>query len=931
MANSQMASLRNVLSAVLPMVVFLASARTNAAPGVFDLTSPANGAWCTATCTFTWQTASSAASYQLYVDAVLKKDAIAPTSPPAYTLAAGEALAEGLHTWYVVAKDSGGTPTQSSSTWSVRIDATPPAMFALLTPTNNSYVPSSPVTITWSPSSDAGSSLDHYEVWLNGAAVVTSISASTTSATMELPRIVVFQDVFATDCANWLVGSDGWSCYTFYDVNTGITTRELLWLAGGTPSGQTSTTSAINFSNVGQVVLKLDYRLSADTSVAQYATSFSDDGGSTWATVPPPMPRGDYPNWTSTSINLPAGGIPGGKLGFSASDVSNWDWWAIRNILVSGIVAGPYSWYVVAQDIAGNRTTSDTWQVRYDLPPTAFNLNAPADGTWTADTKPTLSWNAPTDGGAGLAKYQLWVDAALAIDNIAVGATSAKPTNALTDGMHSWQIYAVDAAGAVRKSRQTWNIGVDTTPPVAFSLNSPADKNTSTIPTPTLCWNTASDAGSGLDHYQLFIDGSLNRDGISSTCSTPTATLAQGAHTWSVKAIDGVGNSRDATQTWTVYVDFNPPGPFSIIGPGNSDGYEVVKTATPTFMWQPSSSSGSGLDHYELYLSNLGRPWVCAECSIPSTSTSVTVTNPIPDGYYSWTVKAVDHIGGSTMASANSQSGTGGIEVLCAGTCGFGPEPGLEPGPEPTPEPPRDAGIDAPADSGQDGPAATAAGTGTSTGTLTITTTGTTTGATATSTTTGTATGITGTGGTTATSTNTKTATTATGGSTGTLTVTSTAATGTVTTTGTVVSPEPQHDAAPPITVADAANPDLAIRAETAASRDGIVMDAVPGADTTIITSKLDAFGFMASDGGLVLADAAAGGTRDAGVAGRDGGHTGSLDGAGSDGAATTTKASGGCGCVVGGGNTGSAGFWPLLVLGFLALWRGVRPCRRRG
>jgi MYXO-CTERM domain-containing protein len=108
-------------------------------------------------------------------------------------------------------------------------------------------------------------------------------------------------------------------------------------------------------------------------------------------------------------------------------------------------------------------------------------------------------------------------------------------------------------------------------------------------------------------------------------------------------------------------------------------------------------------------------------------------------------------------------------------------------------------------------------------------------------------------------------------------------------------------------------------------------MDAVPGADTTIITSKLDAFGFMASDGGLVLADAAAGGTRDAGVAGRDGGHTGSLDGAGSDGAATTTKASGGCGCVVGGGNTGSAGFWPLLVLGFLALWRGVRPCRRRG
>jgi len=863
------------------LLVLLLPAEATAVPGAFDLSSPANGAWCTATCTFAWQTASSAASYQLYVDGALKKDAIAPTSPPAYTLSAGEALAEGLHTWYVVAKDSGGTTTQSTSTWSVRVDSTAPAAFALLTPTNNSYVPSSPVTVTWSPSSDAGSGLDHYEIWLNGAAVATSISASTTSAAIELPKTVVFQDVFATDCANWSVGTGGWNCSTFYDVNTGITTRELLWLASGTSSGQTTTASAINFSNVGQVVLKFDYRLSTDTSVAQYATSFSDDGGSTWATVTPPMPRGDYPNWTSTSINLPAGGIPSGKLGFSASDVSTWDWWAVRNVLVSGIAAGPYSWYVVAQDIAGNRTTSDTWQVRYDLPPAAFNLNAPADGTWTANTKPTLSWNAPTDDGAGLAKYQLWVDAVLATDNISVAATSVSPTNALPDGMHSWQIYAVDAAGAVRKSRQTWNIGIDTTPPAAFSLNSPADKNTSTIPTPTLCWNAASDAGSGLDHYQLLIDGSLNRDGIGGTCSTPAASLPEGAHAWSVTAIDKTGNSRGSTETWAVYVDFSPPAPFSIIGPGNGDGYEVVNTATPTFTWQPSSSSGSGLDHYELYLSNLGRPWTCVECSIPSTSISVIVTNPLPDGYYSWTVKAVDHVGGSTMASANSQSGTGGIEVLCTGACGFGPElgPELGPehGPEPAPEPPRDAGVDVPTDLGQDSPAATTTGTGTNTGTLTATATSTMTGTTNTNTVTSTRTG--------------------------------TATAGTGTPTGTSVSPEPQADAAPPITIADAAMPDVS-RTDAGALRDGAVVDVTPGAvDMVVITATSDASGSVASDGGTVLSDAATGTTRDA--------------------ATTTSKASGGCGCVVGGDNAGSAGFWPFVVLG-LALCRSVRVRRRK-
>jgi MYXO-CTERM domain-containing protein len=109
------------------------------------------------------------------------------------------------------------------------------------------------------------------------------------------------------------------------------------------------------------------------------------------------------------------------------------------------------------------------------------------------------------------------------------------------------------------------------------------------------------------------------------------------------------------------------------------------------------------------------------------------------------------------------------------------------------------------------------------------------------------------------------------------------------------------------------------------------VVDAMPGpVDTTVVTPSSDASGSVASDGGVVLADAATGATREAGVVGRDGSQTGALDSARADGAATTTKASGGCGCVVGGRNTGPAGFWPLLVLGFLALWRGVRARRRR-
>ena len=181
MTSTRMASMRTIFLAVLSLVAFLASGRATAAPGVFDLTSPANGAWCTATCTFTWQAASSAISYQLYVDGALKKDAITPTSPPAYALSAGEALGDGWHAWYIVARDSGGGTGQSTSTYSVRVDTTPPTAPTPTAPTEGGWASASSPTFSWGASSDVGSGLASYEVWINGALVQGGISTNTTS------------------------------------------------------------------------------------------------------------------------------------------------------------------------------------------------------------------------------------------------------------------------------------------------------------------------------------------------------------------------------------------------------------------------------------------------------------------------------------------------------------------------------------------------------------------------------------------------------------------------------------------------------------------------------------------------------------------------------------------------------------------------------
>jgi MYXO-CTERM domain-containing protein len=554
----------------------------------------------------------------------------------------------------------------------------------------------------------------------------------------------------------------------------------------------------------------------------------------------------------------------------------------------------------------------------------------------------------------------------LATDSISAAATETTPGNALADGTHAWQIYAIDGSGAVRKSRQTWNIGIDTTPPQAFSLLSPADQSATGIPTPTLCWNAATDSGSGVDHYQLLVDGTMVRDNITSTCSTPTSTLAEGTHTWSVKAIDKMSNSRDSTQTWTIYADFGPPAGFSLLAPANGS---TVDTLTPTFTWGAASDAG-GLSHYELHIDS-----TCVACSIAATSTTFTLTTPLTAASHSWSVTAVDHAANSTVATGApwtftagecapdsavacagnstgacnpgthtcSASGTWGTctgvvtpvaencgngidddcdglvdcaDPDCAAACGIvsepGPEAGAEPrpelGPEPTTEPPRDAGVDVASDSAQDSPATTA----TATNTATTTPTGT---STATTTVTGSNTG-------TATVTGIATSTGPTGTGSATVTVTATG----MTATGTSISTGSGFDAAPPVGIADAFNADVAILPvpDAAALRDGAVADATGGlADAaTAITPTSDA-GLGMFDGGSVLADTGAGGKADALSTRQEGGQTATVDGArAGDAASAKTGASGGCGCALGGARTDRNTVWSLVGIALLVLWR---------
>jgi hypothetical protein len=117
-----------------------------------------------------------------------------------------------------------------------------------------------------------------------------------------------------------------------------------------------------------------------------------------------------------------------------------------------------------------------------------------------------------------------------------------------------------------------------------FDVVSPANNAISTTSSPTFSWNAAS-SYLGISKYQLFIDGVLDKDNITGTSTTPTASLSDGAHTWYVKAFNGGGTATSSVSTPTININSNyaPGYTFyvdNVLGNDNNPGTQSLPWAT---------------------------------------------------------------------------------------------------------------------------------------------------------------------------------------------------------------------------------------------------------------------------------------------------------------------------------------------------------------
>ena len=237
----------------------------------------------------------------------------------------------------------------------------------------------------------------------------------------------------------------------------------------------------------------------------------------------------------------------------------------------SALSDGSHNFQVKATDAAGNTGTaaSYTWTID-TVPPDSTFLDAPGAGrdpTRRTTRAPGASFSFTSEPGA---TFQCKLDAAAF-----ASCSSPKVYSGLADGSHTFLVRATDAAGNTGDPA-TWTWMIDTAAPTASITASPTNPSNNASPS----FSFSSEAGAT---FTCALDGAAF-----ASCSSPKSYtgLADGSHTFQVKATDAAGNTgAAASYTWTVdtvaptaTITASPANPSNNAGPSFSFSSEAGAT-----------------------------------------------------------------------------------------------------------------------------------------------------------------------------------------------------------------------------------------------------------------------------------------------------------------------------------------------------------------
>ena len=277
-----------------------------------------------------------------------------------------------------------------------------------------------------------------------------------------------------------------------------------------------------------------------------------------------------------------------------------------------GLADGGHSFSVRATDAAGNTDPSPAlfaWTVDTVAPETTIDthpgsLTNATGASFAFSSEPGVGFACKLDGGS----FQ--------------GCGSPKSYDSLADGGHSFEVRATDAAGNADLSPALFSWVVDATPPDT-SIGARPDALTRET---SASFSFSSEPGVGFE---------CRRDGAGfAPCTSPTSYtgLADGGHSFEVRATDAAGNTDPTPAAFSWTVDTTPPETTIDTHPGS-----LTNATGASFSF--SSEPGAG---FECKLD----AGVFVACASPRTYSGLA------DGDHVFSVRASDAAGNTDPSPA---------------------------------------------------------------------------------------------------------------------------------------------------------------------------------------------------------------------------------------------------------------------------------------
>jgi hypothetical protein len=310
----------------------------------------------------------------------------------------------------------------------------------------------------------------------------------------------------------------------------------------------------------------------------------------------------------------------------------------------TGLAEGSHTFAVRAVDAAGNidgTPASYSWTVDTTSPPPPV-VNTPANGSVTSNPLPAVTGTAEPNSTV-----------TVFIDGSAVGATSADsagnwsftPSTPLSQGSHTVRARAADAAGNGSVDSNTNTFTVDSVDPDTAITGTPPNPAASASASFSF---SGSGTGSAVVGFECSLDGAPF-----STCASPQSYtgLAEGSHTFRVRALDAAGNRDSTPASFSWSIDLSAPDTTITARPA-----ALSNSSSASFSFTGGDGAGSGVASFECSLDG----GAFAACTSPRSYTGLA------DGSHTFAVRAVDVAGNidGTPASYSWTVDTGAPDTV---------------------------------------------------------------------------------------------------------------------------------------------------------------------------------------------------------------------------------------------------------------------------